>query len=1726
MNKKIYLLVSILLSINIFGSSNSEINSVISPIGGGEDFSWKPVNIEDKDMTNKISYKNPEVQKNSLKLLSKSVSGKYVEEKFILEEPMPVSIIATSKRGAKISLIDRMAGVIETSGLVGSSDGRIDKFLDAGEYKIIAESDEKGPLKLDVQSFNNVNKKEDRNFFLNSNPGEYLQTTLKDMEQRDYWIYIEKDKPLIMEIMGRNLKYCSIWKDGKWKINSNFMSFTREVTEGQPMNFFEFNSILPEGYYLIKCIGGIKSPWSTESSGEKHPFYIRKGSEVINRGELKPVKVSPFGYDAYFYKNADMFIASPKDKTDLSLTSSPYTSGRSRFRNGDSKSITEEDDICVLNTGYSRDTFKSIIVSAPAGTELNLGAFRSSNSPSININSSSYGTKRYWINGLIPEAGISKMDMTPILADSNKWIKRAGFININKAEPFSRKNNLFSHASYFIQIEEKVTLCIEELGDKTNAKAEFSFTNFRDFNEYDYYPEKYKTGDTVTLKSGFYILELDPIKKGIHHFAIFPRPFGIFTTTKAKEKAKEFETIYPGGDLTSFNWSETSLTHSKSSRFQLLINSQSSRIINVRELPLTLEEDFLTLVLSPEESVQLEIKVDNNSRLKVKGRDYKTLDINSKPVGLMKYGIHKITLVNTGSKRQIYSIGTEELISNSKIEEPIQKSLSELLPILSADKPVFSNYDRYETKQFLLKVTEPGLYRLETSGRLRMSLKVRTPNITSLFDESENGIGRNALINTFLKPGYYLVESSAIGKSRGRAGLLLNKNPLTNGETLYNGSVSRREVKAGEAVKYPVKITEEGDYLFSTLLLGSQSNLRLEDNDGWPIYISGSPTRDFRTDLSPGEYAYYSLPGKSDSRRVTALDKQQKAEVAGIMPLNGEVHSVWQENGNRIPDKYNFSISANHTGSITIPEGFEAWISGVEGNELFRSDKRILNYELNKGRYSFNIRTIEIDNNKRYTFYTHTKEFSADTERELNYPGNHILSIGKDSLVDIWSMGKKDVKAKLFKGETLLASSDDEPGDWNFFISQKLKKGKYTLNITSNNSESGRTPVFVRERGSIDKAPVNLPYSEEFRLDDRVLSIPIKMGRTAATVSVKINSKTDSYIGVYNGDKKIAQGIGSIYIPLKGENYSIKIFHRSPETINLKINIETPQSVTTDFRNILDINTASAVLINKNELNYYIEAGENVIYSPGLEIPLKPLESYSQTTFNQKGFLVNTDGILGEVKTRELKLKTGKGEAVNIEKTPLRFKFTNQTDKLTLIKAVSPGSTLGLMLDGGSNSVSWNDSAITDNYTVMPIIKPGDYTGRLWNPESRRVKGALVSSSFNIENTMNISEREILEINPGSALVLNSSRESNSYEVVISRGLVAAVWRKGLPERTYDATNGDVIFNVSPGDYQIGLINYSLNGGLIRIRPGSVSEAYYKVDKKNYFESYRSKGGTIELDIEDINDKFQLHFSGNITSAEFKDDSGKYISYTIKDNDNITTLNTGNGTLKLNYTKGLLRVWVSPTEERDVHYATGKQSVGLRELEPGKNNLKGKVSGWKLITDKPGFLKLSTGSGGVTTLLKDNKILETSYGLYPEGRDLYYYLKSGEYQIYSRPFNGDKQSGDIIYSFSEATELTEGGLENELFITDGEKHIYTFIVANPGKVGVGVETDKDYLDVKLYNGDFSKLDSGSLLFRDMQEGRYFIIVTSKEKTVRYRPVVYGLSGSRQDIPEDVIKKYK
>src|ERR1700710_300218 len=79
---------------------------------------------------------------------------------------------------------------------------------------------------------------------------------------------------------------------------------------------------------------------------------------------------------------------------------------------------------------------------------------------------------------------------------------------------------------------------------------------------------------------------------------------------------------------------------------------------------------------------------------------------------------------------------------------------------------------------------------------------LRPRTVPALRRDAENGVGRNFLVQQYLREGDYQVTVAALGRSRGHSGLALEATPLADGGELRAGMPGHFTLPAGQAVVF------------------------------------------------------------------------------------------------------------------------------------------------------------------------------------------------------------------------------------------------------------------------------------------------------------------------------------------------------------------------------------------------------------------------------------------------------------------------------------------------------------------------------------------------------------------------------------------------------------------------------------------------------------------------------------------------------------------------------------------------------------------------------------------------------------------------------------------------------------------------------------------------------------------------------------------------------------
>ena len=872
--------------------------------------------------------------------------------------PGRYSIQAQSPQGTSLELVDRMAGPLFSAGAAGETDGRIDVLLDEGTYKIRLQSHQAGQGELTVAAF----------AFEEVQPGKQLEDlpllenlqfvsgTLGDLQQQSFWIAVKERQIFRLEALGRNLKDCRLWLDGKWLVEATPALAAYEPTPGQPMTSAEFFYDLNPGLYLFTCYGGEALKWAKDS--QETPLYVRLGVPELGANGQRMLTISPFGRDAFVIPgDTNFFELSRKDKKETSLQVGAWDEKGSRYAQTRQAAINKEsrDPWCKLTAGNAGGK-QVVTVQGNPGDRVVLKYFVSR----TRYDFPKQTPNEYWISNQASSEAADALDATavlfPVLPNSARFrVEQAQALELGGKSPLTRKVNLLGEMFVFLNVLEEGKYVVTE-DPAAGAKGTYQIAPLLFSKPKDYTPPPYvRPGAEIPLKKGFYMLSIKPEAQGILAFVVkkkalpspTPSPQGRGTETPlpAPEPAQA-ETPLPAKEISGeaarilrqrLLWPHVRLE--TSDNYVLLSNTRPEVVSGfiVRPLPLDLS-DPLPVTLLPDEQVPLTVEIQQKSKIIIENDQGASFEVSGyiQPIAadsVLEPGKYTLTLKNTSSQATLFSVKTVADVGPTLTKAEIVKKLQGKanFPTLTEAAPLYRDFKREEQQHFTVLVEQPGLYRLETSGRLATRITVRNRFTTNLLTAEQNGIGRNALVQQYLKPGEYQVTVQTLGKSKGHAGILLRRAAIVEEAGLRVGVRKKIQLVPGEAVRYGFDIEAAGKYLLRSLGLNKTFLYRLEDNDGWPL-VPPNQQGNLVYDFVPGAYYYYSLPDGVESRRVTVLDQvslpQPTLEGKGPHPLalNAPVKHVWREESGRAPDVFVLDVPDPVRATVALTKDLEAGV--------------------------------------------------------------------------------------------------------------------------------------------------------------------------------------------------------------------------------------------------------------------------------------------------------------------------------------------------------------------------------------------------------------------------------------------------------------------------------------------------------------------------------------------------------------------------------------------------------------------------------------------------------------------------------------------------------------------------------------------------------------------------------------------------------------------------------
>lgn len=989
-------------------------------------------------------------------------------------------VTAKSAQGVALQLVDRMRGPGPVAGRPGKKDGRLDLFLEKGDYRLrtLASPEGEGRVTLSVQ----------RAREMNPSPAPRLvryrleRSTLGDLQQRSYWLQIMRRQTVAVEAAGRNLADLRLWKDGNWLVDAQPRAELTTPLPGKPLNDRLLVAHLNPGLYLLTAYGGPARPWA-ESSPD-HPLYLRFGIPELPEAGRRRFAASPFGVDRWRVQGEANFyrLELPRaEKASLNVgyydenhPFAPASAGARISKN----TVPPMAELHVSNFGRREHL---VTIRREAGKPYTLQHFFAQHQRTFQTPGD------YWVSTLRSGGGEDAIDATALLVRGGwrSWrLVSDSAIALDGNRSWKRRFNLLGEATLFFHVGNKGTYAFKAEGVRADLRLEPFLVN----PSYHYRAPEFHRGELrQDLDPGNYVLTLRPVQgrngKGIVTLSAGPLSGG--TLGVLGGSAAE---ISPA--QRSFH---TTLHVTPRQHYRLYLNRQpgvTSGIL-VRRLPIDLGR-ALPVTQAAQETLRLEIRVPEAGTVTATAPDGSRLPFTvdggaAQTSRVLQPGTYAFALRNDADRSVSYALTLAplRLESNTPLPSLPADALKRLpaFPLLEAKKPYFFETERNQTTTLNVHVAAPALYRLESTGLLRMEGTLRTRTVPSLEREAANGVGRNFLIARYLGEGDYQLSVRPQGKSRGPLGVELARNTPVDGGELREGIPARRTLHAGEGLLYRFHVAKAGDYRVRAIGLDRRFTARLEDADGWPLVRPGLRA-DYRRHFAAGDYRLLILPQQVAARVVTlfaAVPQPRKFEGHGPhdIALDSSVTHRWMEprkGARRIPDQWRFRAPAAVTAVIDLSPGMAGTllqegkpVGKIVGGQTWQG-------KLAAGRYLLETESAQPNNRFDYRLSLRSRELVAGETRQVKAPAELTVALGSDAPFELSSFGDRDVRAKLYdRSGTLLAENDDRANDWNFFLSNQLPAGNYRLRIEPVGASTATTAVSLRLPPVRPEAGLTLP---------------------------------------------------------------------------------------------------------------------------------------------------------------------------------------------------------------------------------------------------------------------------------------------------------------------------------------------------------------------------------------------------------------------------------------------------------------------------------------------------------------------------------------------------------------------------------------------------------------------------------------------------------------------------
>lgn len=1688
------------------------------------------------------------------------------------------AVTAGSAQGVALQMVDRMAGAGPLAGEAGKQDGRLDLFLDRGEHKIVTHASPRGggQAKLGAHAFRELNERppllvEQR----------LERASLGDFEQRSYWLEIKHKRTVALEAAGRHLADLRLWRDGTWLVDAVPQIAQSQARPEQPLSVARLSAELPPGLYLLTAYGGQSQPWTEASDAQ--PFLLRFGIPTLASALRQQFTMSEFGVERFVVPAGPNYFRLELPSAHLATFQVGSYAPQNPFQaQGASAAIDKKSlpPVAELNNGDNGE--RLVTVAMAAGKPFVLQHFEAKNAYRFSASG-----EVYWISSIHAghaedsvgaSAVLTRQPRQPISGyGAEEYLAEQA---LELTSPWHRRFNLLDELTLFIKLPAAAKIRV--VGEGVGAR--YRFEPFLTSRSRDYQTPPWRpSGHVFELDRGLYVLNVAPETKGILDLHLLPLGGKLSSVIAA---VRTLNPLASGGKPDSALSPVAAAVRFPEMRldgnayYTLYLNRQPGIASGVVLRPLPVDLSFsLPVAQRLGETLTIPVSVPERGTLRAlaeDGRAYAmTLDNGKKGSAIeVEPGQYRVT-VEAKDAALAYSLVLEPARLDSRTPLPPLPDgrLAGLpkFPLITPEAPRFLDLQRISSENYSVRVDRPGLYQFETTGLLHTGGKVRTRINPSLFEESENGVGRNFQIQRYLREGDYQLTVATRGETQGHLGVQLSRSEVIDGGELREGEVARAPLAPGQALAYRFRIVKRGRYHLQTLGLGRNFDLRLEDAHGWPVFAP-IQAGDLIAELEPGNYRVLVLPQTAEARVLTLLGRIVEAKrykghgphriMLGLISQETQVAHTWLEPAKgkvRQPDQWEFTLPAPAQITVALDNEMEATLASaadpargiakIDARQPWRGD-------LAAGRYWLRAQHSRRNNFVAYSLRVNVTQLLAGQMRPVSAPASIPVSVGADGLIELQSFGPSDVRARLLDAAgTIIAQNDDRPGDWNFHIAQRLRPGEYRLQVDPVGAKRAQTSVSMQAPLEVAEKPLALGSDVEIK-DAQVHVYPLALPPQSNVLLV--SAKSGDAVGLaLEGES--AQGWVSLgnsvektpflALPLGAERYqayrlrawsadrrSLRMSLRAvaatlaaaPESQWLQGNLATVRVdekrpglrmalVALSRPGAFRLKGDPARLPWSDSASRTAQAGGNaVIGVSGKQVWLVADEGGSTVPSAERLHLPS-----GEQEPLRLELLPGQIGSVDLQ-PPAPGSAPGPALVIAQARAAQPGVTLSESRDPAAMGLAPGES--------VAVALPGvAAVARVWNAASAPasfeldLRQVLLQPLPGLVPSFGVSDGAI---KGQGALPLKLSGATARVRLTLSPLNAAVFVKRGAILSTHWAGEQALQETVVADADQLWL----LNGGAgeayysIEIVPGGEAEPALKPGE--LLERNLSTSGRLRVAVEipkveipklDSGD-YRLRVRGN-AQALWQGNDGR-----IESGSDMVIY--GSGVLWLQHQPGTLVAWLDEPQahgpERAGHWFKALQETPVNP--PQSVNLKGKQQVLSLNLDRAALLHLRTSVPVVTQFLVPGQSAQTEAHLY--GANINLLAPAGATRLLLRAIGADSLSGVASVLVTPTIPLTDG-IGPEVLLAPGSARLFSFELKQPATLGIGVRASSDVVRSVLYDERGTIQSQGVVQMPALAAGRYYLSVEMPPDSapVRVQPIVLGLKEPDTRPPYDILRRY-